>query len=53
MPVKSKEKSIGALATVELNSYIVILTPPKHKKLPSSSGAKAIFFSFIATVAWS
>ena len=31
---------IKALAAVELNSYIAILTPPKHKKPPSSSRAK-------------
>ena len=42
-------KILRALAVVELNSYIVILAPPKHKKPPSSSGAIAIFFSFIAT----
>ena len=30
---------IKALAAVELNSYIAILAPPKHKKSPSSSGA--------------
>ena len=41
---------IKALATVELNSYIAILTPPKHKKQPYSSGVKDIFFSFVATV---
>ena len=41
---------IKALVAVELNSYIVILTPPKHKKQPYSSGAKSIFSSFIATV---
>ena len=35
---------------MELNSYIIILISPKHKKPPSSSGAKAIFFSFIAIV---
>ena len=41
---------IKALVAVELNSYIVILTPPKHKKQPYSSGVKDIFFSFIATM---
>ena len=41
---------IKALVAVELNSYIVILTPPKHKKQPYSSGVKDMFFSFIATV---
>ena len=41
---------IKALVVVELNSYIAILAPPKHKKPPSNGGAKTIFFSFIATV---
>ena len=41
---------IKALVAVELNSYIAILTPPKHRKQPYSSGVKDIFFSFIATV---
>ena len=39
-----------ALVAVELNSYIAILAPPKHKNHPYNSGAKGIFFTFIATV---
>ena len=35
---------------MELNSYIAILAPQKHKKHPYSSGAIFIFISFIATV---
>ena len=42
--------SIRALVVVELNSYIVILALPKHKNQPYNSGAKGIFFTFIATV---
>ena len=41
---------IKALVAVELNSYIAILIPSKHKKQPYSSGVKDMFFSFIATV---
>ena len=41
---------LRALAAVELNSYITILTPPKHQKEACSSGAILIFFSSIATV---
>ena len=38
-------KAFRALAAVELNSYIVILDVPNHKKTPCSSGAIAKFFS--------
>ena len=41
-----KKSSIRALATVELNSYIAILAPPKYKKQPYSNGAKGFFFIF-------
>ena len=32
------------LVAVELNSYIAILAPPKHKNQPYSSGDKKYFF---------
>ena len=41
---------LRALTTVELNSYITILAPPKHKNPHYSSGAKGKIFTFIATM---
>ena len=37
-------KLLRALGAVELNSYIAILAPPKHKKSTYSSGVKGFFF---------
>ena len=39
-----------ALTVVELYSYIAILAPQKHKNQHHNSGAKGIFFTFIAIV---
>ena len=44
------KQHLRALEAIELNSYIAILAPPKHKKQPYNSGVKDMFFSFIATV---
>ena len=35
---------LRALVAVELNNYIAILAPPKHKNQPYSSGDKKYFF---------
>ena len=37
-------KDIRVFVIMELNSYIAILTPPKHKNQSFSSGVKGIFF---------
>ena len=42
--------ALRALTAVELNSYIAILVPPKHKNPHYSSGAKGKNFTLIATV---
>ena len=47
---KQMMHALRAFTAVELNSYMTILAPPKHKNHSFSSGAKGIFFSFIATV---
>jgi len=41
---------VRALTAVELNSYIAILAPPKHKNPHCSNVAKSKIFTFIATV---
>ena len=41
--INNKNKSL-VLVAVELNSYIAILAPPKHKNQLYNSGVKSFFF---------
>ena len=42
---KQMMHALRAFIAVELNSYMTILAPPKHKNHSFSSGAKGIFLA--------